>query len=84
MDLNSGQIISFEVATDDDVLIKELVDYYNGKYDTLFKILDYEDRDGVVFAIMELHQGSHSDVFQLGCFFGMRVQYKRSNAEIDW
>ncbi|WOC53119.1 hypothetical protein BPO_p0036 (plasmid) [Bergeyella porcorum] len=74
----------FEIITGDEILIKEVVEYYNNLYKTNFFIEEYEDRDGVIFAKISYTNANINDVAQLCIFFGMRIQYKREKGEIDW
>jgi hypothetical protein len=53
-------------------------------YRTDFEIVDFENRDGVIFASVKTIISTDSDVFLLGSYFGMEVQIKRSKKEIDW
>ncbi|WP_172917728.1 hypothetical protein [Capnocytophaga canis] len=75
---------NFEIITGDEILIQEVIEYYNDLYKTDFIINEYEDRDGVIFAKISYTNANINDVVQLGVFFGMRIQYKRDNNEIDW
>jgi hypothetical protein len=75
---------SFELITGDEILISEVVDYFNAKYGRDFKITGYDNRDGVIFAKIAYEKSTLNDVFQLGSIFGMRIQYKRDKGELDW
>jgi hypothetical protein len=74
----------FELIAGDEYLIVETIKYYNEKYNSDFFIENFEDKDGVLFAKIRYVKSTVDDIFQLGCFFGMRIQYKRDRKEIEW
>ena len=75
---------TFEVISGNTTLIREIIEFYNKDYGTDFSVVDFDNRDGVIFAIIKSSNASDSDIFQLGNFFGMEVQIKRSKKEINW
>ncbi|OIN60963.1 hypothetical protein [Arsenicibacter rosenii] len=76
--------LKFEIITGDESLIKKVVEEFNKEPKRLFEVVGFEDRDGDIFARLELKKGTLSDVFQLGCNFGMRIEVMRHRNEIDW
>lgn len=82
--LNKMKNNFFEVITGDEILINDVIKYYNDSYNCDFFIQEFEDRDGVIFAKINYTKASINDIAQLCIFFGMRIQYKRDKNEIDW
>ncbi|MEO5644868.1 MAG: hypothetical protein ABIQ40_07095 [Bacteroidia bacterium] len=65
-------------------LVKKVMDDFNQRYKTDFQFKDAEDRDGVIFAIIDQGSAHSSDVFLFGFFYGMLIKEKRLNKEIDY
>jgi hypothetical protein len=74
----------FDVIAGVEYIIQEVVEKYNRDYKTDFEIVEFENRGGVIFAVIKFVKASLDDVFQLGSFFGMQVQHKRHIKEINF
>jgi hypothetical protein len=74
----------FELITGDENLIIEVINDFNIKYETDFELVNFEDKDGVIFAKVKYEKSTINDIFQLGCIFGMKIHKKRNLGEIDW
>lgn len=74
----------FDIVAGNEELIQEVIERYNRQYKTDFKVVEFDDRDHVLFAVIKFTKGSLYDVFQMGSFFGMLVQDKRHKKEVDF
>ena len=74
----------FDMIAGVEYIIQEVVEKYNRDYKTDFEIVEFENRGGVIFAVIKFVNATLDDVFQLGSFFGMKVQQKRYNKEISF
>lgn len=75
--------LTFDIISTDDVLIQEVIDFYNSTYNTDFKITKFIYEE-VTFAEIIVTKYKMSDIFDLGYQFGIYVQHKRNKGEIDW
>ena len=75
---------SFDIQSGDEILIKEVINYYNQKFKTDFKVVKFEEDDFVIFATVEYDKARLCDIFALGGYFEASVHKKRQNKEIDW
>ncbi len=85
MELNSDSInrTKFQVISNDDLLIQEVIQSYNDRYGTDFRV-DNFIYDEVVFAELSVSKFTLYDIFKLGYQFGEFAAFKRNNGEIDW
>lgn len=81
--MESNKKTIFDIVSGDELVIVKTIENYNTDYKTDFEILGFENRDGVLFATITT-TANPDDIFQLGCFFGIIIQYKRDHKEIDW
>ena len=58
-------MMEFNVISNDDVLIKELIESYNNAYNTDFEIIEFV-YDKVVYAKLRVNKYTLNDIFYLG------------------
>lgn len=58
-----------------------VVDSYNDKFKTNFKLLRQETYDGTEFSFLTFKNISYSEIFQLGQFFGFKMQFQNNKDE---
>ncbi len=73
----------FTIMSNDDKLIKEVIDSYNQNYGTNFEILEFI-YDEVIFAKISVNNFELIDIFNLGYQFGTTAQFRRDRMLIDW
>lgn len=66
-----------KVPISDEDLTIEVVKNYNQTYNTRFGIVEFDDYDGVIFAIIDIETASLYHVFNLGYTYGAIVQANR-------
>ena len=74
----------FDVIAGDKLVFPSVLQQFNEQYQSDFQIVEFEERDHVLFAVVKFSKASLSDLFLLGFYFGMRVQNKRNSKEINW
>jgi hypothetical protein len=74
----------FDIVAGVEYIIRQVIEKYNKDYKTDFEIVEFENRGGVIFAVIKFVEATLADVFQLGSFFGMSVQNKRHTKEINF
>ncbi|HMI62253.1 MAG TPA: hypothetical protein VK518_15140 [Puia sp.] len=82
--MEQNDVKYFDLVAGAEFLIEEVIADYNKDYATDFEIVEFDNRGGVLFAVVKFSKAKLDDVFQLGSFFGMRVQFKRDRKEINW
>ena len=82
--MEPGKVQYFDMVAGTEEVIQEVIEQYNRQYQTDFQIVEFENRSGVLFAVVKFLKAELADVFQLGSFFGMRIQHKRHTKEINW
>lgn len=75
---------NFDIQSGDEILIKGVVQNYNQKFKTDFKIIKFEEDDFVLFATIEYERAELSDIFELGGYFEAKVREMRQSKKIDW
>lgn len=76
---------TIEIPTGSRKILSEVLDKFNTTYRVNFKILSFEDRDGVEFGIIEITENtSNNMIFMFGFFWGAKVNLLRQKGEIDW
>ncbi len=81
MDLQN-EIIN--IATGNPEIVEKTISRMNDVYGADFEYLGYEDRDGVVFAMIKNGKSSLDQIYLLGYFIGCTVQELRLKGEIEW
>ena len=72
------------IATGNPELVVQTVNRMNNVYGADFEYLGYEDRDGVVFAMVKKGESNLDQVYLLGFFLGCTIQELRIKGEISW
>ena len=72
------------IATGNPELVVQTVNRMNNVYGADFEYLGYEDRDGVVFAMVKKGKSNLDQVYLLGFFLGCTIQELRLKGEISW
>jgi hypothetical protein len=72
------------IATGDPNLIISAIERMNVVYGSDFEYLGYEDRDGVVFALVGKCNSNLDQIYLLGFFLGCTIQDLRTKGEIGW
>lgn len=73
-----------EIPCGDEELVIKCVEEFNENYETNFRVLNVEVRDGVMFVIVERADASLSEVCMLGFFHGAKIQKMRMEGKIQY
>ncbi|HTF06121.1 MAG TPA: hypothetical protein VK826_18955 [Bacteroidia bacterium] len=73
-----------EIPTGNADALESVMNDFNQRYKTDFKIREIEDRDGVIFVVVDQGSADSSNVFMFGLFYGMWLEDKRAKKEIDY
>ena len=68
---------TIEFPTGRNNLMNIAIDEVNSNYQTNFKLLNIEDKDGVTFAIIDVGESNPEMVFTLGYVYGMKCEGER-------